>query len=191
MAEYFRLKVDENSELELINQDYADELFDLIEKNREYLKEWLPWLDNNRYLQNTIDYIKISQIQFERNESLQFVLKHRGKIVGVIGYHKIDWINRLTSIGYWIGEEYQGKGLITKSCIKVLDYSFGRMGLNRIEIRCAPDNLKSRAIPERLGFQEEGLIHQAEWLYDHFVDHVVYGMLESNWVNSESSVVNT
>lgn len=191
MSKYFRLKIDENSELELVNQGHADELFDLIECNREYLKEWLPWLDRNRYLQNTIDYIKISQIQFERNESLQFALKHRGKVAGIVGFHRIDWINRLTSIGYWIGEEYQGKGLVTKSCVKVLDYSFERMGLNRIEIRCASDNRKSRAIPERLGFQEEGLIRQAEWLYDHFVDHVVYGMLESQWVNSESSVVNT
>ncbi len=191
MSEYFRLIIDDDTELELINQEHADELFDLIEDNREYLKEWLPWLDNNRYLQNTIDYINISQFQYERNETVQFVLLYKGEIVGAIGYHRIDWMNRLTSIGYWIGERYQGNGLITKSCSRVLDYSFGTMGLNRIEIRCATENLKSQSVPKRLGFKEEGLIRQAEWLYDHYVDHIIYGMLESEWINNERLVKNT
>ena len=106
-----------------------------------------------------------------------------------MGFHKIDWLNRSTSIGYWLGESYQGKGLITKACSKVLEYSFGRMGLNRIEIRCATENLKSRAIPERLGFKDEGIIRDAEWLYDHYVDHIIYGMLESQWRSSEKLVI--
>jgi len=189
MSKHFRLIVDDQSELELLNQDHAEELFELIEVNREFLKEWLPWLDNNRYLQNTIDFIKITQMQYERNETVQFALVHQGEIVGIVGFHRIDWLNRATAIGYWIGEQYQGKGLVTKSCSKVLDYSFGKMGLNRIEIRCASENLRSRAIPERLGFKEEGLIRQAEWLYDHYLDHVIYGMLESQWLSNEKLVL--
>ena len=191
MSKPFRLKVDEESDLELLKESHADELFDLIEENREYLKEWLPWLDNNRYLQNTIDFIRITQIQYERNETVQFTILHKGKIAGIVGFHRIDWINRATAIGYWIGEQYQGRGLITKSCSRVLDYSFGRMGLNRIEIRCATENAKSRAIPERLGFKEEGLIRDAEWLYDHYVDHIVYGILELDWANYKKLVINT
>lgn len=191
MSKDIQLNIDDNSELELINQGHADELFDLIEENREYLKQWLPWLDNNRYFQNTIDFIQISQIQYERNETIQFVLMYMGKVAGVVGYHRIDWLNRYTSIGYWIGEQYQGKGLVTKACARVLDYSFERIGLHRIEIRCATENLRSRAIPIRLGFKEEGLIRQAEWLYDHYVDHVIYGILESEWLDHESLIFNT
>lgn len=190
MSEHFKLTIDDDSELELISQSHADELFDLIEDNREYLREWLPWLDNNRYLQNTIDYINIARFQYERNETVQFVLLHKGSIVGTIGFHRIDWMNRSTSIGYWIGEQYQGRGLITRSCSSVLDYSFGKMGLHRIEIRCATENFKSQSIPKRLGFKEEGLIRQAEWIYDHYVDHIVYGMLESEWINNERLVIN-
>jgi len=191
MSDYFRLRVDDCSELELLNQSHAEELFDLININREYLREWLPWLDNNRYLQNTIDFIKVCQRQYECNETQQYVVFYKGELCGVVGFHKIDWLNRSTSIGYWIGECYQGKGLITKACSTILDYSFGRMGLNRIEIRCATENLKSRAIPERLGFKEEGFIRQAEWIYDHYVDHRVYGMLASEWCKNEKLVIKT
>ena len=191
MSGNFRLRVDDDSELELLNESHADELFTLIEENRQYLKQWLPWLDNNRYLQNTIDFIRITKIQYDRNETVQFALIFKGIIAGIVGFHRIDWMNRSTSIGYWIGEQYQGCGLVTKSCKKVLDHSFGRMGLNRIEIRCATENTKSRAIPERLGFKEEGLIRDAEWLYDHYVDHIVYGMLEPDWANYKKLVINT
>lgn len=191
MGENFKLKIDEDSELELICSSHAQELFELIEDNREYLRDWLPWLDNNRYLQNTIDYIRISQFQYDRNETVQFALIYKGKIVGAVGFHRIDWMNRSTSIGYWVGEKYQGVGLVTKSCARVLDYSFGKMGLHRIEIRCASENIKSQAIPKRLGFTKEGVIREAEWLYDHYVDHIVYGILESEWVNRDSGAINT
>ena len=100
---------------------------------------------------------------------------------GVIGFHKIDWNNKSTSIGYWLGEDYVGNGLMTKSVKAFVDYALIDLGLNRVEIRAAVENKKSRAIPERLGFTHEGTIRQSEWLYDHYVDHEVYGMLASDW----------
>jgi ribosomal-protein-serine acetyltransferase len=62
-----------------------------------------------------------------------------------------------------------------------VDYAFSGLKLNRVEIACATENKKSQAIPKRLGFTEEGIARQAEWLYDHYVDHIVYGLLASDW----------
>jgi ribosomal-protein-serine acetyltransferase len=62
-----------------------------------------------------------------------------------------------------------------------VNYGLHDLGLNRVEIRAAEFNTRSRAIPERLGFTQEGIIRQAEWLYDYYVDHVVYGMLSEEW----------
>ncbi|MNS61051.1 putative ribosomal N-acetyltransferase YdaF [compost metagenome] len=90
-------------------------------------------------------------------------------------------LNRKASIGYWLGSAYQGKGLMTKSCKALIDYSFAELGLNRIEIRAGVGNQKSRSIPERLGFTEEGVIRQAELNEDRYIDHVVYGILASEW----------
>ncbi|MBD1382661.1 GNAT family N-acetyltransferase [Bacillus sp. IB182487] len=61
------------------------------------------------------------------------------------------------------------------------DYAFNELHINKVEIRAAVENKNSRGIPERLGFVNEGCIRQAEWLYDHYVDHVVYGMLAEEW----------
>lgn len=175
------LRIESSLRLELLDQSHAEELFELIQRNREYLRRWLPWLDSSKYLQNTIDFIKYSEIQHNENVGLQLGIRYREELAGVIGFHRFDWLNRSVGIGYWLGESYQGKGLITRACGCLLDYAFGSLGLNRIEIRCAVQNSRSRAIPGRLGFREEGIIREAEWLYDHYVDHVVYGILRDEW----------
>ena len=77
-------------------------------------------------------------------------------------------------------------GLMTNSCRALTAHAFEAYGLNRMTIACATENNKSRAIPERLGFELEGVQRQAEWLYDHFVDHALYGMLNDDWKDGKS-----
>ncbi|MFQ5796360.1 MAG: GNAT family N-acetyltransferase [Candidatus Bipolaricaulia bacterium] len=177
----FRFRIDDDTELRVLEGRHAEELFALTEQNRAYLREWLPWLDNTGSLEDTQKFIKRSLEQFANNNGFQAGIWYQGKLVGVIGYHKIDWANRKTSIGYWLGASFQGRGLVTKACRGLVDYAFNELGLNRVEIHCATENKKSCAIPERLGFTQEGTIRQAERLYDHFVDHVVYRMLADEW----------
>ena len=63
----------------------------------------------------------------------------------------------------------------------ITNQAFKELKLNRIEIRCATGNKASQAIPKSLGFKEEGVMRQNEWLYDHFVDHIVFSVLASEW----------
>ena len=85
-----------------------------------------------------------------------------------------------------LGQEFEGKGLATNACRALVDHAFEELGLNRVSIACATENKRSCAIPERLSFQREGIQRQAEWLYDHFVDHVVYAALASEWQKRRS-----
>ncbi len=130
---------------------------------------------------DTRAFIKHSLEKFAANNGLAAGIWFRGKLAGVIGLHWIDWANRSTYIGYWLAASQQGRGLVTRAGRALVDYAFVELGLNRVEIRCAVKNKKSRAIPERLGFEAEGINRQAEWLYDHYVDLVVYGLLISEY----------
>lgn len=184
MSSLFELRVDGGLLLSVLDESHAQELFQLTDNNRAYLRTWLPWLDKNKYPQNSLDFINESQKNYEQKISINLGIFYRTKLTGVISLYGIDWQNRSTSIGYWIGEKYQGKGLITKSCRALTDYAFRDLELNRVDIRCAPGNTKSRSVPERLGFQKEGVLRQADLLYDHYVDHVVYSMLKEQWLRS-------
>ena len=180
----FTYKLDEVSELGLLEERHSGELAELTDHNREHLREWLPWLDDNRTVEDSKNFIRATLKQFAGNNGFQAGIWYEGRLAGVAGYHGINWGNRRTSLGYWLAEEFEGKGLMTKSCNALTTHAFGAYGLNRVTIACATGNKKSRAIPERLGFELEGVEREAEWLYDHFVDHALYGMLVRDWENA-------
>lgn len=178
----FYFPVAEGVELRLLEERHARSLFSLTNMNRASLRKWLPWVDDTQNVSDTLDYIRASLKQYAGNDGFQCGIWYRGELAGNIGYHLFDWRNRRTSIGYWLGEQYRGNGIMT-GCVKALtEYALIDLQLNRVEIRCARGNKKSCAIPERLGFTHEGIIRDAEWLYDHFVDHHVYGMLRNEWM---------
>jgi ribosomal-protein-serine acetyltransferase len=177
----FSLSVDADTRLELLEEHDAAELFAVVDRNRAYLRRWLPWLDQNTSPEHTRMFIRANLQQFAARNGFACGIRHQGALVGVIGLHAIDWTNRKTSLGYWLDESSQGKGLISRACAKVLDHVFAELGLHLVEIGCAVGNDKSCAIPERLGFKREGVQRQREWLYDHYVDHFVFTMLASEW----------
>lgn len=177
----FKYIIDEDVELRLLGRENGEEMFKSIDSCREHLRRWLPWVDGTRTLEDTLGFIEMTRRQFASDNGFQAGIWYRGEFAGVIGFHGINRSNRSTSIGYWMDEKFTGKGIMTKACRTLVGYAFKDLKLNRVEIRCGEENLKSRAIPERLGFTPEGLIRGAEWINDHYISHVVYGMLAEEW----------
>lgn len=167
--------------LVLLEPQHADALFRTVDENRAHLRPWLAWVDDTRSPDDTRAFIRHTQQQFGENRGFQTAIVAGGEVAGMIGHVGIRWDRRATSLGYWLAEEHQGRGIITRACRAYVEHAFGELGLNRVEIRAATGNARSRAVPERLGFQLEGVLRDAEWLYDHFVDHAVYGLLAREW----------
>jgi len=175
------IPIDEEIELRLHEEQYAEEYFTLIERNRAYLQEWMSWAADAGSLAETKAYMKQTLLQFANQEELQLGIWYQNRLVGCIGYPHLDWANRKVETGYWIDASMQGKGLVTKVCRALVTYAFDQYRLNKVEILCNTGNTRSRAIPERLGFIQEGIIRQGERFHDHYNDLVVYGMLASEW----------
>jgi ribosomal-protein-serine acetyltransferase len=177
-----RLRVSESVELRQLQRDDAEELCLLIDRNRNYLREWLPWLDNSITINDSARFIGRSVEQAEDENGLTLGIRCDGRLAGVIGQHYVDTLNRRTEIGYWIGADHQGRGIVTRATAMLVDYAYRQQDCNRVILQCAKGNLKSRAVAERLGFVQEGVLREAEWLYDHYVDLVMYSMLKRTWV---------
>jgi ribosomal-protein-serine acetyltransferase len=182
MGPGLRLVVEPDLELRPLDERDVGALFALTDANRAALREWLPWLDGVRSPEDTRAFVATAQRRLGQREGLDAGIRAAGTLIGVISYHRISWSHRSTEIGYWLGAAWQGRGLMTRACRALTAHALRELGLNRVEIRCATGNRKSRAIPERLGFAREGTLRQAEWLHDHFVDLVVYGMLAREWL---------
>ena len=177
------IKVDHEINLQLFQQQDCSELFQLVESNRNHLREWLPWVDNITSSHQYFPIIYAWLKQYADHNGLYAGIRFKGKLVGVISLNSIDWNNQQTSLGYYLGKGYEGKGIMTKTVQAILFYIFLHLHLHRVEVRCGVHNKKSRAIPERLGFKQEGVIRDGEFLYDHYHDLVVYGMLSHDWLN--------
>jgi ribosomal-protein-serine acetyltransferase len=168
--------------LRLLEESDADELIALIDANRAYLARWMPWVENEREAADVLPFIRATRRQIADNDGLQTaVVAPDGRIVGMVGYHSIDWLNRKSSIGYWLASDEQGRGTMTEAVRAHLDHGFGTWKLNRVLIQAAVENTRSRAIPERLGFREEGVLREVERVGDRMLDSVLYAMLAADW----------
>jgi len=177
----FSLIVDGEIKLHVFQEFQADELFWLVDSDREYLRTWLPWVDNMLSVQQFYAVIKMWQKQFHEKSGFYLAIRYRGILAGTISLHGVDWFNSQASIGYYLIEKMQGKGIITRAIQAVLSYGFLELGLNRIEVRCGRTNYKSQAIPDKLGFIKEGIIRDGEYLNGKFHDLIVYGLLSREW----------
>lgn len=179
----FNFRLDEDSELRLLEDRHAGELFALIDENRERLRPWMPWLTDGYSIANAKKYVQYGMKQFAEGRGFQAGIWSGGKLAGTIGFHGADLDNRRTTIGYWISAPFEGRGLVTRACRAMIDHAFDGLGANRVEIGCDVENLRSRAIPEKLGFKQEGVLRRCDWIHDHFVDIVIYSMLADEWRN--------
>jgi ribosomal-protein-serine acetyltransferase len=170
--------------LRLLSESDLPELHALVDRNREYLAPWMGWAAEQTS-QDTLEFIRSTQRQLDRNDGFQTaVIDPDEAIVGVIGFHAVSWRDRSAEIGYWLSADAQGRGIMTRATARLVDHAILEWKLNRIEIRAAPDNARSRAVPERLGFVLEGTLREAERVGDRYVDSVVYSMLARDWTPS-------
>ena len=158
----------------------AEALYRLIEANRPYLVPWLPWAAEQTH-ERTLEYIRAVRRQEGANDGFQRAIRSKGSIVGIVGFHSVNWPHRSTSIGYWLDERHQGRGLMTSAVRALVDHAFGVWDLHRVVIQAAIDNQPSRAIPERLGFRQEGVHREAERIGEHYNDLAIYAMLAREW----------
>lgn len=179
-----RFELTEDRSMRLLDSADADELFALIDANREYLARWMPFVGQTRSAADSLAFIHAAVRQHEENRSLQMAIIQEGRIVGVAGFHRIDWTARATSIGYWLAEAHQGAGTMTLAVRELVDYAIRVLGLHRVEIRAGVENRRSRAIPERLGFHEDGTVRAAERIGSRVIDHVIYAITDREWTPS-------
>jgi ribosomal-protein-serine acetyltransferase len=177
----FQSQIQDDVFLQLLEERHAPEVFRLVDRERAYLREWLPWVDSTTAVEHTRDFIKTSLEQFAADEGLAAGIWCGDEFAGTVGTHKINWPNRKVEIGYWIASKFQGLGIVTSACRSLIDHVFEQWDLNRVEIHCATTNKKSCSVAERLGFQLEGVLREAQLVGPRYLDLNVYAMLAREW----------
>lgn len=175
------LHVDDNLTLELPTLEDAEDLFSLVDGNREYLREFLVWVDKTIAVEQSAKNIQDRIDGFVHETSASFIIKTGDKIIGSCGYVKIKKEHQYGEIGYWISKDHEGKGIISK-CVKALiEYGFKELQLHRILIRCNSKNTRSSAIPKRFGFTHEGTLREDHFDGIEYSNTEVFGLLNREY----------
>jgi ribosomal-protein-serine acetyltransferase len=181
-----RIVIDAGEGTELRGVTLADvpELYAAIDRNRNHLRTWLGWLHDGFDENELREFIRAREADNAARVSLTTNIRVDGELCGAIGLHAFNERNRNTSIGYWIDAGYEGRGIITRACRAIVTAAFRDYGMHRVEIRCAVGNTRSAGIAQRLGFVEEGILREAEWHYDRWLDLRVFSMLRQQWTQT-------
>ena len=136
------------------------EIHAAVEETFDDLQPWMPWAQQMPTLEESETHVRRAQCDFLAREDLTLLLFLKGTntIVGGSGLHRIDWAIPKFEIGYWCRKRFQGQGYITESTEAITKFAFEILGAKRVEIRCDSKNVKSRRIPDRLGFRLEGTL---------------------------------
>jgi ribosomal-protein-serine acetyltransferase len=175
------LRISEDLYLKSLELDDAEHIFKAVDSQREYLGEWLPFVEFTKSVKDSLDYVNSVVTMPEECREWQFAVFCGGCFAGLAGFKGTDRLNRKSEIGYWLREEFQGRGIMTESVRALINFGFSEIGLNRIQIKCAPENLKSNRIPQRLGFTLEGIERDSEFVREGvFRDANVWSLLKKD-----------
>ncbi len=175
------LKVDEEIFLTDLKVESAQKVFDLVISNKNFLRQWLNWVDETRNIDDTILYIQTISDNDIFSERFVFEINYKNELAGLIDFNHGDRGNSKVEIGYWLAEKFQGKGIMRRSCQALIKYAFQKESINRITIKCAAGNKKSQAIPLRLNFKLEGIERQSQNIYGVFHDVMIFSLLKKEW----------
>lgn len=177
------LKVNSEISLRQLQSSDANVIYKTIDLQREYLRQWLPFVSATTKMMDTEDFIqRVVDAPVESFEYI-FTIHFQNTFAGLIGFKDTDRLNKKTEIGYWLSQGFQKKGIVSACLDKLCAWSFEELGMNRVQVKCAVGNLRSRRIPERLGFELEGVERDGELLSNNtFTDLATYALLKRDVV---------
>ncbi|MDD1793721.1 GNAT family N-acetyltransferase [Enterovibrio makurazakiensis] len=172
----FTLSLDDELSLSLVQHSYAKDYYRIVCGEREYLSEWLAWPPHANGEAFFEQFIKGALHGYAEGKSLTCAMIYQGNVVGNVSFNSISRSLKKVEIGYWLSNEYQGKGIASRCVLALVQLAFDEMGIEKVQIAAATGNQPSRRLCERLGFRLEGVITNAEDLNGRIVDHAIYGL---------------
>ena len=172
-------QIDKTITLRELHATDAGDIFRTIDRQREYLGRWLPFVETTIRLEDSRAFVSsVVDAPEDRFEHV-FSIRDTDTFIGLVGFKDTDRQNKKTEIGYWLSEDRQGRGIVTRAVKRLCEFAFSELGMNRIQIKCAVGNEGSKRIPLRLGFTLEGVERDGELLSGGvYTDLEIYSLLK-------------
>jgi len=177
----FVLRVDDDISLRLHDTYNVEGFYNLIDHNREHLRQWMNWEKNYREVDDVHNYFMWERRQFAEGNAIPTVIYYRGEVAGSCGLIIHNKTHGFGEIGYWIGTSFTGKGIVTRATKALANYAFNTLNMHKVILKIIVGNDKSIAVADRLGFKFEGIQVKERFLRGEYYDYSVHYLLAEEW----------
>lgn len=160
---------------------HMDRMFDFVARNRDFFIDWIPFVSKVDTRESLEDLMRTNLDKQVQKKGLFYTLWDKDRMIGYVLARDIDSDAKWAEIGYMIDKEYAGRGLVKKSCIRLIDYLFGELGMEKIDICCNEGNEASKALAKSLGFSLEGNIRNHMVVNGKRSSMLCYGLLKKEY----------
>ncbi|MGI4790692.1 MAG: GNAT family N-acetyltransferase [Janthinobacterium lividum] len=135
-------------------------VWEAVDESREQIGPWLPWVAKTLSADDSEAAVRRGAAKWITREDVMVGIwnKETGRYLGGSGLHRIEWTVPAFEIGYWLRTSEWGKGYVSEAVQVLCRFAFETLAANRVEIRCDGRNVRSRAVPLRLGFVQEATL---------------------------------
>jgi ribosomal-protein-alanine N-acetyltransferase len=157
------------------------------DNNKNWFKEWEATIPGESNLSPASFYQVVKNLRDEARSlrALPFVITVDGSLAGQVTVANINYgSTRSAYIGYWIGEEFAGRGYTPLAVAMAIDHCFKSLKLHRIEIAIRPENIKSLRVVEKLGLRSEGTRPKFLHINGEWRDHLIFAINEDEITGS-------
>ena len=162
----------------------AQALHEAVAESRDHLRPWLQFADEHQSVEESRDWIIHTMAHWLLRELLGLSIweASTNRFFGGIGLHPHEWNTGYFEIGYWIRASAEGHGYIAEAVRLLATYAFDTLKANRLEIRCDELNARSAAVPQRLGFVQEGCLRNNATAPDGRIrSTLVFSLIPGEW----------
>lgn len=171
------IPVDDMISLRAVDEIFVSALHQLVLKNKARLQQTLNWPQLVNDESDTRKNIQGNVMLHQRGYAKMYLIFCDETLAGVLSFNLIEPLNKTAYIGYWLDEDVQGQGILSRALQSLMEHYVQRGELRRFVIKCRVDNARSNALARRNGFALEGCLKQAEYLNGRYDDQNIYARI--------------
>ena len=169
----FQYKINDELSLTLVHSSFASQMNDIVNAQKDDLGKWLPWA--NDFSENSYrEFVKFALHQYADDKAIHTHIIYDDNLIGAVSLNNIYHHLKKAEIGYWLHQDYQGRGIMVLAVRAIMDIAKNIYGMNVVEIKAGEHNIPSQQVAKRLGFEFCGIIANNENINGEIINHAVY-----------------
>lgn len=149
------IEIDGTARLEMLGPERAAEVAEAINASLEHLRPWMEWAHRPTTAHEQAVRLAMEQERFRIGSDAVWTIVDAatGEVLGGCGLHQRTTDPKVRDIGYWLRPDATGNGRATSAAAALARVAFDVLGMDLVRITCHEDNVRSAAVPRRLGFR--------------------------------------